>query len=117
MEKILPEIIFSSSDPAGSKQIKKLQTDGKIRKIAPRIYTSNLKESPRSIIQRNLFQVLSHLYPDAVLSHRSAFEYKPTSAGLIFLTHSYTKKVKLPGITISFLKGQGPAEGDNPIAG
>ena len=121
MENILPiplkEIIFSSSTPKISTQIKKLEKEGKIKKIAPRIYTSNLEETPGSIIKRNIFQILAHQYPDAVLSHRSAFEYKPTTTGNIFLTYSYTKKVELPGVTISFLKGNGPIEGDNPIAG
>jgi len=52
-----------------------------------------------------------------LLSHRSALEFKPTLSGHIFLTYSNTKKVELPGIVISFLKGTGPIEGDNPIAG
>lgn len=121
MENILPihlqEIIFSSSDPKISKQISKLEKEGRLVKIAARIYTSNLKESPESIIQRNLFQILAHLYPDALLSHRSAFEYKPTTTGNIFLTYTYTKKIELPGVTISFLKGDGAIEGDNVIAG
>lgn len=117
MEKILPEIIFSSSNPTISKQIKKLENEEKVIKIASRIYTSNLKETPESIIRRNLFQILAHQYPNALLSHRSAFEYKPTSTGNIFLTYTYTKKVELPGATISFLKGKGPIKGDNPIAG
>ncbi|MFY9309343.1 MAG: Fic family protein [Bacteroidia bacterium] len=117
MENILSEIVFSSSSPKISRQITALQKEGKLIKIASRIYTSNLKETPESIIRRNLFQILAHQYPDAVLSHRSAFEYKPTSKGNIFLTYTYTKKVELPGVTISFLKGHGPIPGDNPIAG
>lgn len=121
MENILPihlqEIIFSSSDSAISQQISKFEKEGKLRKIASRIYTSNLVEEPETIVMRNLFQILGHLYPEAVLSHRSAFEYKPTSTGNIFLTYTYTKKIKLPGVTISFLKGHGPMQGDNPIAG
>lgn len=117
MENFLSEIVFSSSSPKISKQIKNLEKEGRLIKIAPRIYTSNLKETPESIIQRNLFQILAHQYPEALLSHRSAFEYKPTSTGNIFLTYTYTKKVELPGVTISFLKGNGPIEGDNPIAG
>ena len=121
MENILPmrlqEVIFSSSDSKISKQISKLEKEGKLVKIAPRIYSSNLKETPESIVQRNLFQILAHLYPDALLSHRSAFEYKPTATGNIFLTYTYTKKVELPGVTISFLKGEGAIEGDNVIAG
>jgi Fic family protein len=117
MEKFLSEIVFASSDSKISKHIAQLEKAGKLIKLAPRIYSSNLKETAESIIRRNLFSILAHQYPEAVLSHRSAFEYKPTASGTIFLTYTYTKKVALPGITISFLKGHGPIQGDNPIAG
>lgn len=121
MEKNLPihlqEIIFGSSDSKVSKIISKLEKEGKIRKLAPRLYTGNLEDSSEIIVRRNLFLVLGHLYPDAVLSHRSALEFKPTSTGQIFLTHSYTKKAVLPGITIRLLEGKGPIDGDNPISG
>jgi hypothetical protein len=121
MENILPihlqEIIFSSSDPKISKQISKLEKSGKIRKIAQRIYSSNLADQPEGIIRRNLFMVLGRLYPGAILSHRSAFEFKPTVEGQVFLTHSYTKKVNFGGITIRFLEGYKPIEGDNEISG
>ena len=121
MENILPihlqEVIFGSSDKKISRQISILLKKGKIRKIAPRIYTSNLNEPIEDIIRRNLFQILGKQYPEALLSHRSAFEYSPTKAGYIFLTYTYTKKVKLPGITISFMEGKKPIDGDNVISG
>lgn len=121
MENILPihlqEIIFGSADSSISKQISKLLHEGKIRKIAPRIYSSNLTESAKDIVKRNLFQILGKLYPGAVLSHRSAFEFQPTKTDQIYLTYSYTKNVKLPGVTLSFLQGSKPIEGDNPISG
>lgn len=117
MEKNLPlhlqEIIFGSSIPSVSKVISKLLQDGKLRKLAPRLYSGNLQESPESIIERNLFRILGHLFPGAVLSHRSAFEFKPTTSGHIFLTYKYTKKAYLPGITIRLLEGRGPYTGDN----
>lgn len=94
------EIIFSSSDPKISKQISKLEKNGKIRKIAPRIYSSNLVDQPEEIIRRNLFMILGRLYPGAILSHRSAFEFEPTKEGQIFLTYTYTKKVNLAGIIL-----------------
>jgi hypothetical protein len=47
-----------------------------IRKLAPRIYTSNLNDAPEAIIIRNLPMLLGRLYPNAVLSHRSAFEFR-----------------------------------------
>ncbi|MEJ0057697.1 MAG: hypothetical protein WDN75_19850 [Bacteroidota bacterium] len=54
-------------------------------------------------------------YPDAILSHRSALEFKPTKKGHVFLTYSYTENVKLPGLTIHLLKGPGKIEGDSPL--
>lgn len=121
MEKNLPihlqDIIFGSSDSKTSKLISKLEKEDHIKKIAPRLYTGNLADEPQKIVRRNLLSILGHLYPKAVLSHRSALEFKPTSTGQIFLTHSYTKKASLPGIKIRFLKGAGPISGDNIIAG
>ena len=121
MEKNLPihlqEIIFGSSDPNISAQVSKLEKQGKILKIAPRIYSSNLTEPAEEIVKRNIFQILGKLYPGALLSHRSAFEYQPTKAGHIFLTYTYTKKVKLPGVTIRFLEGHKPIEDDYPFSG
>lgn len=120
MENILPihlqEIIFSSSDPKISKKISKLKRNGKIRKIAPRIYSSNLVDQPEKLIRRNLFMILGGLYPGAILSHRSAFEFEPTKEGQIFLTYSYTKKINLSGIILRFLEGHDALPGDNQIS-
>ena len=121
MEKNRPihfqEVICSSRDAKISKQITKLLSAGVIIKIAPRVYSSNLDEPIEGIIRRNLFQILGTIYPGTMLSHRSAFEFQPTKTGQIFLTTSYTKKVKLPGITIQFLSGPSPIEGDNKFSG
>lgn len=113
----LQEVIFGSSDPNISKKISKLEKEGKIKKIAPRLYTGNFEENPETIVRRNIFTILGKLFPGAVLSHRSALEFQPTSTNQIFLTHSYTKKTKLPGLTIRFLKGKGAIEGDNILSG
>lgn len=113
----LQEVICSSQDSKISNQLKKLIKSGAIRKIAPRIYSSNLDEPVEGIIRRNLFQILGNLYPGTVLSHRSAFEFQPTKTGQIFLTTSYTKKISLPGITLHFLAGHPPIDGDNKFSG
>ncbi len=121
MENILPihlqELVFSSSNTKISKQISKLMKTGKLRKIAARIYSPNFTDSPQTIVRRNLFAILGKLYPGSMLSHRSALEFKPTSVGHLFLTYSYTKKINLPGITLRFMEGHGPIEGDNPFSG
>ena len=85
----LEEILFSSSDKAESAKISELGKKGIITKIAPRLYTSNLQEDPAVIIKRNWFKILATQYPDALLSHRSALEFRPTPGGHIFLTYTY----------------------------
>src|SRR5690606_25864498 len=59
----------------------------------------------------------SHLYHGAVLSHRSAFEYKPTSTGNFFITYSYDKKVTMPGVTLNIMKGHGALPEDPIVSG
>lgn len=113
----LPEIIYASSEPEQSRQISRLEKDGTIRKIAPRIYTPNLEEEPPAIIRRNIFQILGNLYPNAVLSHRSALEFKPTEDHQLFLTYTYSKKIELPGIILNFFGGSGAVEGDSKFNG
>lgn len=107
------EVILASSNKADSRIITTLLKQGEIRKIAPRIYTSNFSDEPSAIIKRNWFHILSGLYPDALLSHRSALEFVPTPNSDIFLTYTYTENVKLPGLTIHFLKGPLKIDGDN----
>lgn len=119
MGKITPskvqEIIFASSEKKESKRITALLKEKLIRKIATRIYTSNLEEEPAVIIKRNWYSILANLFPDALLSHRSALEFKPTSQGHIYLTYSYSSNILLPGLSVHLLKGSGPIEGDNPF--
>jgi Fic family protein len=111
------EIIYGSADAVISRRISKWESDGVIRKIASRLYTSNFEDTAEDIIQRNIFPILGNLYPGAVLSHRSAFEFTPTANGQLFVTYKYTKKVKLPGITIRFMEGSKAIEGDTSFSG
>lgn len=111
----LQEILFASSDKAESKRIAKLVKEGIIRKIAPKIYSSNLTDQSENIVRRNIFIILGRLFPKAVISHRSAFEFKPTPGGHIFLTYSYTKNISLPGITVHLMEGKGGMPEDTPF--
>lgn len=111
----MSELLFTNANPQAAYKIKKRLIQGEIRKIAPKIFTSNFDEPPSEIIARNIFEILGALYPGAVLSHRTALEFKLTSSAQIFVTYSYTKKIKLPGVTINFLEGKKPVGGDNKL--
>lgn len=107
------EIIFASSDPNESRQISSLEKSGKLKQIAPKIYTSNLKDSAENIVRRNIIDILVWRYPNAIISHRSAHEMRPTKAGCLFLTTTYSKRITdLPGLTINLMKGKPAAQDD-----
>jgi len=112
------EIIFSSSDKSISYQIAKAEREGKIKKIAPRIYTTNLRDSVEYIIKRHFFDILKWRFPNAVISHRSASELRPTQTGNFFITSNYTKKITdLKGITLNVLEGRSALESDINLGG
>ena len=67
------EIIFASSDKSISNQIGKAEKEGKIRKIAPRVYTANMRDSDKYIIKRHFFDILKWRFPDAGQTHLNFF--------------------------------------------
>ncbi|MEX2164894.1 MAG: hypothetical protein WD823_11710 [Sulfuricaulis sp.] len=68
------EIVYGSAKPKESVAISREVRAGRLRRIAPKLYTTNLKDSPESIIRRHLYRILARYYPGAVVSHRSALE-------------------------------------------
>ena len=113
----LQEILFGAKDKAESKRVSDLVKRGIAKKIAPKIYTTNISDTAETIIKRNWFRILANQYPQALLSHRSALERLPTPGGQVFLTYSYTKKMSLPGLTVHLQQGPAPIEGDNSFFG
>ena len=112
--RILNEIIVGSSRPEVAKLLSRLKREGKVVRIAPRIYSTNLTDKADNIIRRNLWMIVGRLWPGARLSHRTAFEYGPNN-GHVFLGYKYTRKVKLPGVTLHFLATTGSLESDYPF--
>lgn len=110
------QIIFASSDTNESKAISKLLKSGNIRKIAPRIYTSNFSLSSEQIIRNHIFEIIEHFYPNVVLSHRSAFEVKPVE-GTLILSGKKRAKVMLSGTTLYFVNERAAHPKDTPFLG
>jgi hypothetical protein len=110
-----PEIVLSTRET--SYRISREVAAGRLKKIAPRLYTSRVKEPPAKVIRRNLWEVIGLLFPGAVISQRTALELQPTPDGSVFLTGRYPRRVRLPGITVRVVRGAGAIEGDVRFAG
>ena len=96
----MSEIVFASSDAQESRRISRRVKAGELRVLRPRVYTSNLTDEPEQIVRRNFALILGQLYPDALISHRSALEGGSLAGPDIYLTYLYTKKVPWPGVVI-----------------
>ncbi len=106
----MPEIVLSTRET--SYRISRDVVAGRLKKIAPRLYTTKVKEAPDKVIQRNLWEVIGLLFPDAVVSLRTALEFQPARDGSIFINGRYPRTVKLPGVTVHVVPGSGPVDGD-----
>jgi len=100
------EVIYGSDDAMESRLIAKAVAAGRLRKIANKLYTTNMIDAPESIVRRNLFDILSWRLPGVVLSHRSAATLRPTDKGNLYLTYTFTKRIdNIPGIILNVLEG------------
>jgi hypothetical protein len=91
--------------------------EGRVRKLAPTLYTTNVTEPPNALVRRLLWQIASLIFPGAVITDRTAFESGPATDGSVFLAADAARDVALPGIALRARVGVGPLPGDTPFVG
>ena len=82
----ISEIIFSSSDPSESRKIRSWLDAGRIRPLISRAYTSNLEDPLEQIVRRNIWLLVSYMFPEALISHRTAIAYRISPNNNLYLT-------------------------------
>ena len=112
---ILPFLFYPAKTKAEEAWRTNLIKAGKIRKIGPRLYTSLPASEVESFVRGQWSEIVSELFPDALLSHRSALEFKPSSANEIFLTSTTNRKIEFPGLILSFIRGPKALTDDSPF--
>ncbi len=105
-----PELLFSeAANQAQSKRVRRLAADGQLRKLYAGVYTSNLDAPAESVVLRHWRDIVGHLLPGAVISHRSAFDGRP-QAGRLHVTRGKTRRtLTLPGLSVEVLPGPAAA--------
>lgn len=104
-QKLIPFLLFPSKKSSERKRLEDWKKSGQIYKAGPRLYASVPKKDLEKTIRTNWSQIVSHLFPTAILSHRSAIEFTPDSNGYIHLTGNTNRIVRYPGLALKFHKG------------
>jgi hypothetical protein len=113
--KKLPVLFLSDTNTSAaiSREVKA----GRVRKIGPRLYTTNSSDDPAYLIRQNWLQALSLLMPGCIVSNRTALESRVSSAGRVYVTGEYSRTLVLHGTRFVQIKGPPPIEGDTPLLG
>jgi hypothetical protein len=112
---LVNEILVANK--SNSYKIARLVKAGLLRKIAPKIYTSNLDDDLEKITLRNSLNIIKAFFPGAIISHRSALEARPTHDHFFFISYKNAGHKKLPGLTIIALKSDMNTAGTNSFMG
>ncbi len=80
-------------------------------KIYRGIYSDDFSTPIEKQISDNIFPIVKHLFPNSMVSHRSAANFM-VEDGKFFLTGKNNYQHKLPGVTIIQSKGPEPLESD-----
>ncbi len=108
----LPElVIVDESDPTAARRMRRLAAEGRLRRLHPGVYTSNLDAAPEAVVLRHWQAIVGHLLPGGVISHRSAFDGKPHEGSLSVTRGKTRRTLNLPGLTIHVLPGPAPRRG------
>ena len=105
-------------DAASPATLSRATRDGRIRRLAPGVYTADLGTDPTELIRRNRWAVVAELVPDALIADRSAATgARSTDEHLFVVSAERVRDLALPGLVIVPRKGPGPLPSDLPWAG
>lgn len=105
-------------DVASGATLSRATKDGRIRRLAPGLYSADIHSDPAELIARNRWSVVARFVPDAVIADRSAAEGgMPAGGVLTVVSNERTEDVNLPGLVVSPRPGPGPLDDDNSWPG
>jgi hypothetical protein len=108
----LPPVMFPGATSTDRRRLAKLKAAGRIRLVGPRLYVSVPEAETEATIRRAWSTIVAHLFPDALVTHRTALEFIPSPHGEVFITGGSNREVRYPGLVLRFVRGPGPLPDD-----
>lgn len=110
-------LVYAELAPAQIRAAQRKLKAGALNLIVKGMASSQPAPDWPALIAMQRIRVLAALFPDTVLSHRSAFQGGMPEDGVIHLTGSYRRTVELPGLTVMIWRGAPPQATDMPMQG
>ena len=108
-----PRTVFFQ-DVASRPTLTKAVREGRIRRLAPNVFTADLVSAPEETVAENRWPILARILPGAVVADRSAAEDGRVVSGRLFIVSDLPRRsVRLPGLEIRVRPG-GPIEAPVP---
>lgn len=110
-------ILYAELNAAEIRAAQRRLKAGLLQRIVRGVLTARPEKEWPALIALHRVRVLAALFPGAVIGYRSAFKGAIPVDGIMHLSYSYNRTVRLPGLTVVLVKGQGNIAGDEPISG
>ena len=104
-----PEVVFSGD--AAAPVLSRAVARGTLRRLATGIYTGAVTDDPADVVRRNVWRIVGHALPQAVIVDRSARRAGPVD-GVLTVDHPRRRPLQLPGLAVVPRRGPGPVAGD-----
>ncbi len=108
----LPPVLFPAANSTERRRLAELKSAGRIRLVGPRLYVSVPKHQTEATIRQAWSTIVARLFPDALISHRTALEFVPSPDGEVIVTGKSNRTIEYPGLTLKFVRGPGPLQDD-----
>lgn len=108
----LPPVLFPAANSTERRRLAQLKADGRIRLAGPRLYISVPEADSAATVRKSWSTIVARLFPNALLTHRTALEFVPSPNGEVFITGSSNRDVHYPGLVLKFIRGPGPLADD-----
>lgn len=90
---------------------------GNLVRLATGVYTTDVETPPERVTTREWHTIVGRLYPDAVITDRSAVTGGAVD-GVLYLSHAgRERETRLPGMLVRARAGLGPIDGDAHLPG
>lgn len=108
-------IVFASEVPAAT--LSDRVSRGELVRLAPGVYTSDVTSDPAAVTAREWHAIGGGMFPDAVITDRSAVTGGPVDGILYLARDGRARDTELPGLRVLARQGAGPLAGDIPLPG